>query len=301
MFQYKEIWDKTKSVAELWAGTKIDSANVKKRKQNFELLMQQTIGKLQNLDAITKERDMLREENKNLKALLSKAQINFGAKVRNLPSSDVMKLFFAEGGSSSKSNSHRLHLINWWNALSKQLPKAKLANIQHITTDDIWEWVYTRYAAESIGPSLARQQVDCMFKVLSWFNPALDKSEIKHNKNKHFPLTEKEWFWLEKDQSETLIKALETFRSNEYWSDVAIIQRGCGFRSEEMALIQTKNCFQLKAGEKWQIRLTPICDADGKDVRTLKTLRSHETVEVPSWAVPALSRRLKKKSFLLDQ
>jgi hypothetical protein len=113
--------------------------------------------------------------------------------------------------------------------------------------------------------------------VLEWFRPL--------GKRKKAEKRAKQWFWLSRKQALALIEKLRE-QHGDYFADAAMIQYGCGFRPEELVLLQTS---AVTVTSKKAARISVVA-LPGYG---LKNERSQDAVNVPSWAMDALQRRLK--------
>jgi hypothetical protein len=98
--------------------------------------------------------------------------------------------------------------------------------------------------------------------VLDWARPRL-KTRKKAKRSE-------QWFWLERQQANKLIDDIRKTHG-EYWADAALIQYGCGFRPEELPLLQTRGA-QVSDG-KAKIAVYTSSNKYG-----LKTDRSHDAL-----------------------
>ena len=112
--------------------------------------------------------------------------------------------------------------------------------------------------------------------VRAWAKPRIQK----HKDEKQA----EPWFWLTRTQALEMIQKLRD-GYGDYWADAAMLQYGCGFRSEELPLLM--NIAVQQDGNVSQIALMAP-----KGYR-LKTTRSYNAVQLPKMALEALHRRVK--------
>jgi len=259
--------------------TKAERAALDEATKKAEALYQTAIAER---DAFKLEVERLKIRNRELEGLLKKVNNRITHEQQPVTMADAVTAFLDSGHGS---DSHwQKDLKSYCNRFRDSVGKDK--NIFDVMPSDVidwledvggeWEGKTTKNAAGAINQFMANQTRGQWndFELMEWLRRNVKGSA-------------KDYFWLEDAEADVLIETLGNF--GEYWSDVATIQRACGFRPEELPLIQVKNVDL----EGRSIFIEHILDNTGKEIRTLKTARSTDKVNVPAFAMPALKRRVK--------
>jgi len=246
---------------------------------------------LDDLYKTTLERDYYRE-----RFTLADGQLRkMGAKTIKDASprliAEAVKAYFKATDGPKASGEWRYILMKWCERFSTALDKGR--NAQDIEPDEIIAHIQGQDVADGTKKKLTFAL--CAF--LDWASyRQFDTDHVKNAILPHLEDEETEWFWLTRKQCQLLIKNLVNATDGNYWADAAMLQYACGFRPEEIPLLQRSRVSKVDGQQR--IFVSRIMDG-GKRVRRIKTKNSEDSINVPSFALPALNRRMKVQEFLL--
>jgi len=239
---------------------------------------------------VAKDRDNYKERARQLEGMLRQKGQKFVLKTEYLGLSQAVERFMQAPDGTKSKGAWRDKIELRLNRMAKEIGAKK--NVHDLTPDETMD-----YLSKLEGVATTKESITTyVCKFLKWAtNGQFDSEGVRKAIIDNLEYENAEWFWLTRDEALLLIKQIRE-DNGDYWADAATIQYGCGFRPEELPLLR-RDSVQFK--DKASIRIAAIYDGKGRTVRRIKTERSEDVIQVPTWAVDALKRRIEANEYLL--
>jgi hypothetical protein len=245
---------------------------------------------LEDLAVVRSERDDYRDRCREYEGLLRKIKVKALKDSSPMPMREAVERFLAAPETLKSTGKWREKVQLWLERLARDLGEAK--NVHEVEPEEVTECL-RRYQT---GLANTKSRIIYVCKFMAWATKgAFDTGAVKAGVI--LPDEDEEWFWLTREETSALIGQLRELHG-DYWADAATLQYGCGWRPEELPLLQSSRIHERPDGTSL-LSLARIFDDNGNLVRRLKTRKAGDAVMVPSSAKEALRRRLAEKHFLL--
>ena len=239
------------------------------------------------------DRDRLAVENIQLKARLRKMDVKAVLDASPISIKDAIPKFFQSGKCEATGN-WRYALKTWFERLAKDVGED--TNVHKLTPEVVRDHINKQKCNSETKRRLKINLCNFLrFATSENFDERTLTELTSDLKKKAKQENNKAWYWLTRKQALQIIKNLKK-QVGQFVADAVLLQYATGIRSEEIPLLQRLSVKKEK--RKLYIHIARIFDG-AKLVRKVKTEKSEDYVEVPSFALPALKRRMKGTEFLL--
>ena len=245
---------------------------------------------LSSMLEVSQSRDAWQERSRHLEGMLRVKGKRFVLNTEPLALSDAVEKFMNAPDGTSAKGKWREKIEQRLKRMAREIGEKK--NVHDLTTNQIIEHIWPMQVAATTKESITTYA--CLF--MKWAtNGQFDTDTVRSAIIDNLEYESAEWFWLTRVEA---LKLIAQVRENEgdYWADAAAIQYGCGFRPEELPLLRRE---AATFNGKTAIRIAPIFDDKGRLVRRVKTEKAEDTIQVPSFTVDALTRRVNAGEYLL--
>ena len=246
---------------------------------------------LNTLAVVTSDNDGLKRE---VAALELQAGMRAGTAIALKSPLQVAKAvenFFASSTGTKSSGQWRDILTLWCNRFAREFP----CTVQELTVEQVCRHIVKHAPTK---PSTRDKLTTCLCALLNHAtHDTFDTAAVKDACMLEDDTENEPWWWVNYDLAMKIIAKVKD-HGGDYWADACILAYGCGLRPEEVPLIQS-DLVVFENGKSPQIAIRPITDEKNRVIRRLKNKRAKANVQVPTFAVDALKRRVFEKEFLL--